>query len=67
MEGPAGGASPGIGGWTVDGWDVEECEHVNLEQAPTVESKPGFAAKTAATRINTDQDCVLWGNTGKYI
>ncbi len=35
--------------WTVNGWDVDERKHVNLEQVPTVELKPGFAAKIAAT------------------
>ena len=34
LQGPAGGA-PGIDGWAVDGWDVNEREHVDLEQVST--------------------------------
>ena len=44
LQGPAGGASPEL-----DGWDVGGSAHMNLEQVPTVELKPGFAAKIAAT------------------
>ena len=60
LQGPAGGASPGINGWTVAGWDVRQ--HMNLEQSPTVTvaSRTLLAANTAATQsANTDQDCLF--------
>ncbi|DBB04982.1 TPA: hypothetical protein ACH3X3_010259 [Trebouxia sp. C0006] len=39
-QGPAGGASPGIHGWTVCGWDVGGRAHVNREQVPTGDLNP---------------------------
>ncbi len=43
LQGPAGGASPGL-----DGWDVGGRAHVNLEQIPTVDLVPGLALAVVA-------------------